>query len=52
MRAKELICGFAILKADSKADAIRLGSDFVRLHQDILGPTWEGECEIRQVADY
>ncbi|HEX2450138.1 MAG TPA: YciI family protein [Gemmatimonadales bacterium] len=49
--ARELIGGFAILEADSKADAIRLGSDFVRLHQNILGPTWEGECEIRQVAD-
>jgi hypothetical protein len=50
--AKELVGGFAILKAASKAEAIRLGTDFVRLHQDILGPEWEGECEIRQVADF
>ena len=50
--AKELIGGFAILRAKSKQEAIELGSRFLRLHEQILGPTWEGECEIRQLADF
>jgi hypothetical protein len=50
--AKELIGGFAIIRADSKAEAIRLGTEFLALHQQILGPTWEGECEVREVSGY
>ena len=50
--AKELIGGYAILKAGSKAEAIRLGTDFMRLHQDVLGPTWQGELEVRQLAEF
>jgi len=48
---KELIGGFAILKAESKEDAIRLGKDFMQLHIDILGPAYEGLMEIRQMWD-
>ena len=50
--AKELIGGYAILKAGSKAEAIKLGTDFMRLHQDVLGPTWQGELEVRQLAEF
>jgi hypothetical protein len=49
--AKELIGGFAILRADSKAEAIELGKQFMKLHQDVLGPEYEGTLEIRQVFD-
>ena len=49
--AKELIGGFAILKAKSKDEAIEMGRRFMKLHQDVLGPAWEGELEIRQVFD-
>jgi len=48
---KELIGGFAILRASSKAEAIELGRRFMKVHQDALGPNWEGELEIRQVFD-
>jgi hypothetical protein len=48
---KELICGFAILRAGSKAEAIELGKRFLKVHQDTLGPDWEGELEVRQVFD-
>ena len=48
---KELIGGFAILRASSKAEAIKLGRRFMKVHQDALGPNWEGELEIRQVFD-
>ena len=49
--AKELIGGYAIVNVNSKADAIDLTKRFMKLHSDILGPSWEGECEIRQMFD-
>jgi hypothetical protein len=39
---KEVIAGFALLEAASKADAIRLTREFLRIAGD-------GECELRQV---
>jgi hypothetical protein len=49
--AKELIGGFAILKAGSKTEAIEMGRSFMELHARILGPSYEGELEIRQMMD-
>ena len=51
VESKELIGGFAILQANSKEEAIKLGSDFMKIHVDVLGPAYEGELEIRQMAD-
>ena len=48
---KELIGGFAILKANSKEEAIQMGRDFMQCHIDILGPEYEGQMEIRQMID-
>ena len=42
--AKEVVGGFAILKANSKAEAIQLAKDFLKV-------AGEGECEIRQVYE-
>jgi hypothetical protein len=42
--AKELVGGFAILKANSKAEAIELVRKF-------LGVAGNGECELRQLYD-
>lgn len=39
---KELIAGFALLEASSKAEAIRLSKDFLKI-------AGEGECELRQI---
>jgi hypothetical protein len=44
--AKELIGGFAILNAKSKAEAIELAREFMQLHIQHW-PDWEGECEVR-----
>jgi hypothetical protein len=49
---KELIGGYAIVQADSKDHAIELGKHFMKLHAEILGPSYEGELEIRQLVDY
>jgi len=42
--AKEVIGGFAILKADSKEEAIELAKQF-------LSVAGEGECELRQICE-
>jgi hypothetical protein len=42
--AKEVVGGFAILRADSKAEAIELTRGF-------LQATGEGECELRQIYE-
>jgi len=48
---KELIGGYAILRAASKAEAIELGRRFMQAHVDALGPSYQGQLEIRQLAD-
>jgi len=48
---KELIGGYAIVKAASREEAIQLGRRFMELHAAILGPSYDGECEIRQLFD-
>ena len=42
--AKEVVGGFAILKADSKEEAIELTRDFLKIAGD-------GECELRQIYE-
>jgi hypothetical protein len=42
--SKELVGGFAILKANSKAEAVELARQFL----EVVG---EGECELRQLYD-
>ncbi|MBS1850416.1 MAG: hypothetical protein JST79_05860 [Acidobacteria bacterium] len=44
---KELVGGFAIFELESKEEAVRMGRDFMQVHADILGPSYEGELEIR-----
>jgi hypothetical protein len=44
---KELVGGYAIFDLKSKEEAVRMGKDFMQLHADILGPSYEGELEIR-----
>lgn len=48
---KELVGGYAILKVPSRDEAIALGRRFMKLHADVLGPAYEGELEIRQLAE-
>jgi len=42
--SKEVVGGFAILRANSKAEAIQLAKDFLQ----VVG---EGECELRQIYE-
>jgi hypothetical protein len=51
VETKELIGGFAILEAASKEEAIRLGKQFMQLHVDVLGQSYEGTLEVRPMFD-
>ncbi|MBZ5685670.1 MAG: YciI family protein [Acidobacteriia bacterium] len=42
--SKEVVGGFAILKANSKEEAIQLAKDFLKV-------AGEGECELRQIYE-
>src|SRR6266849_1650161 len=42
---KEVIGGYAILEAKSKAEAIELTERFLKIH----GNEWDIECEVRQL---
>jgi hypothetical protein len=48
--SKEIIGGWAILKTDSKAEAIRIATEFMDLHR-VHWPGFEGECELRPMFD-
>jgi hypothetical protein len=47
--AKEVVGGFAIFEAPSKAEMLTWTTRFMDLHKQHL-PGWEGECEVRQIA--
>src|ERR1700674_4908326 len=48
---KELVGGYAIFDLKSKEEAIESGSQFMQIHADILGSSYEGELEIRPMFD-
>jgi len=48
--AKELVAGWVLLEADSRAEAISGAEEFVQLHIDHW-PGWNGHGVVRQVLD-
>ena len=48
---RELVGGFAIFNLESREEAAKMATDFMQLHADILGPTYEGELEVRPMFD-
>src|SRR5262245_56360527 len=46
---KELVGGFAIVEAGSMEEAIAIAKGFWELHVEVLGPSYEGVGEIRQM---
>jgi hypothetical protein len=51
IESKELVGGYAILRAKSKEEAIELGKAFMKIHLDTLGASYEGTVEVRQMFD-
>ena len=50
VESKEVIGGWAILKTDSKAEAIRIATEFMELHRKHW-PEFEGESEVRPMFE-
>ena len=48
--SKEIIGGWAILQADTKAEAVRVATEFMELHRKYW-PGFEGESEVRPMFD-
>jgi hypothetical protein len=48
--SKEIIGGWAILRAETKADVLRVSREFLELHR-IHWPEFEGECEVRPMFE-
>ena len=46
---KEIIGGYAIVDVNSLDEAISISKEFFQLHVDVLGPSYEGGGEIRQM---
>ena len=49
--SKEIIGGWAILKTDSKAEAVRIAKEFMELHRKHW-PGFEGESEVRPMEEF
>jgi hypothetical protein len=46
---KEIVGGYAIVDVSSMEEAISIAKGFFQLHVDVLGPSYEGGGEIRQM---
>jgi hypothetical protein len=44
---KEVVGGYALLRADSMAEAVELTKRFLKVH----GDEWDVECEVRQIME-
>ncbi|MEP6672819.1 MAG: YciI family protein [Chthoniobacter sp.] len=51
IESKEIIGGYAILDVGSKKEALQWSEEFMQIHIDLLGSSWVGELEIRQMSD-
>ena len=49
--SKEVIGGYAIMRAKSRAEAIELARRFLQVHADVLGKSYRGQVEVRQLFD-
>jgi hypothetical protein len=49
--SKEVIGGYAVMQAKSKAEAIELARRFLQVHADVLGKSYQGQVEVRQLFD-
>ena len=48
--SKEVIGGWAIIQAESKAEAVRIATEFMELHR-VHWPGFDGESEVRPMFD-
>ena len=48
----ELMGGYAIVDVKSKDEAVEWSKRFWKVHADVLGPSFEGESEVRQIFGF
>jgi|SRR5215813_898456 len=51
VETKELVAGYVIFEAESKGEVVDCCRQLMQLHLDILGPSYDGEFEIRPVFE-
>src|SRR5262245_32877859 len=51
IESREVIGGYGILDATSKEEAIELAKALMKIQMDVLGPSYEGTLEIREMVD-
>ena len=44
-----VMLGFALMEFPTKEEAMGAARRFMKVHQEILGPKWEGTLEIHEV---
>jgi hypothetical protein len=49
--AKEVIGGYAIVRARSKQEAIEYARLLLQAHVDVLGPSYRGQVQVRPISD-
>jgi hypothetical protein len=49
--AKEIIGGYAIVEVQSKEEAIELAKRFWQIHAEVLGPSYVGGGDVRQMFE-
>jgi hypothetical protein len=49
---KEVVGGFAVFQTRSKEEALAIGKKFMQVHADVLGASYQGELEIREMVEY
>ena len=47
IESKEIIGGYIMVEAESRQEAVEIGRSFMKVHVDMLGPSYEGEIEVR-----
>lgn len=51
IESKEIIGGYILVEAESRQEAVEIGRSFMKIHVDVLGPSYEGEMEVRQLSE-
>jgi hypothetical protein len=49
--SKEVIGGYAVMQAKSRAEVIELARRFLQVHAEVLGKSYTGQVEVRQLFD-
>ena len=46
---KELLAGFAIFELQSKEEAVAAAQDFLKVHREVLGPSYQGTVDVHPI---